>query len=53
MHIDTNVDGMCWKPNGIEIKGWKLATEPKTNINIYIENRKIEDFEINTYYAYD
>ena len=53
MHIDTNVDGMCWKPNGIEIKGWKLATEPNTNINIYIENRKIEDFEINTYYAYD
>ena len=53
MHIDTNVDEMCWKPNGIEINGWKLATEPNTNINIYIENRKIEDFEINTYYAYD
>ncbi len=53
MHIDTNVEGMCWKPNGIEIKGWKLATEPNTKINICIEDRKIENLEIKTYYAYD
>ena len=53
MHIDTNVEGMCWKPSGIEVKGWKLSTEPNTKINICIEDRKIENLEIKTYYAYD
>ena len=53
MHIDTNIEGKCWKTSGIEIKGWKLATEANTKLVIYVEDRKIENAKIDTYYAYD
>ena len=53
LNIDTQLSEQSWTPEGITIEGWKLATEPNTKLEVYIENRKIEDLQITYKYIYD
>jgi len=53
LNIDTNLEKQYWSPNGIQIQGWKLSTEPNTSLNIYIGDRKVENAEITYKYIYD
>lgn len=52
-NIDTQLENQVWEPNGIQIDGWKLATEANTNIVIYINERKVEKIETEYKYIYD
>ena len=51
--IDTELENAAWYPNGIQINGWKLSTEPNTKIEVYIDNGKIEDLDIQVGYYWD
>ncbi len=53
LNLDTNLNNLTWGQKGIEITGWKLATEPNTTIVAYLNNKKVENAQIYTYYAYD
>ena len=42
-HIDTNLNQVFYKENGIHIEGWKLATEANSKIVISIDGKKISE----------
>ena len=53
LNIDTALENQAWTPNGIQIEGWKLATEANTTINVFINDRKVENIEATYEYRYD
>ena len=40
--VDTNLEGQTLGKNGIQIEGWKLATEPNTKLEIKIDGEEVE-----------
>ena len=53
LNIDTNITNNSFDYNGIHIEGWKLATEPNTNIKVYIDEKEIDEKYIKYSYKYD
>ncbi len=52
LNIDTDLQNTTFDKNGIHIEGWKLATEPNTRLEVYIDNKKIDDKYIKYTYKY-
>ena len=53
LNVDTNLNNATFDKNGIHIEGWKLATIDSTELNIYIDNTKIDNQYIKYAYKYD
>ena len=43
LQIDTNLNNAKFEYEGIHIEGWKLVTESDSQIEVYIDNNKVED----------
>ena len=52
LNIDTNLNNTSFKTT-IHIEGWKLATEANTKLQIYIDNKEINEDYIKYSYKYD
>ena len=53
LNIDTLLNLQTFGRDGIHVEGWKLATEPDTKLNVYIDNSKIDDKYTKYSYKYD
>ncbi|MBQ2835683.1 MAG: hypothetical protein IJE68_02465 [Clostridia bacterium] len=53
LQIDTKLEGEVFYKDGIEIKGWKLATEADTKLIAKINGQEVKETKIEMYYAYD
>ena len=53
LNIDTNLEGKTFDKSGIEIKGWKLASEVDTKLSVLIDGKKVENTKVEMYYLYD
>ena len=53
LNIDTNLNNTTFNKNAIHIEGWKLATEENTQLQIYIDDKKIDNSYIKYSRKYD
>ena len=53
LNIDTNLEGKTFDKSGIEIKGWKLASEVDTKLSVLIDGKEVENTKVEMYYLYD
>ena len=53
LNIDTLLDNAEFNKDGIHIEGWKLAEEPNTKLEVYIDEKGIEEKYIKYSYKYD
>ena len=52
LNLDTELNNMTFDKYGIHIEGWKLATIPNTKLEVYIDNKKIDENHIKYSYKY-
>ena len=53
LNIDTNLNDAIFDKNGINIEGWKLSTEPNTKLEVYMNNKQIDEKYIKYSYKYN
>ena len=53
INIDTDFETATFGKSGIQIDGWKLATEPNTKLQLKIDGKDIEEANIQYMYIYD
>ena len=54
LNIDTDLNSVVFNElKTIQISGWKLATEEKTKLVVYIDNKQIDDNYIKNFRTYD